>query len=83
LNATGNFNDITILVTVFSESVKETMQIADEIRDDMAGKKKNFYNFPFIDLAGAGPILTAPERKGEITYCGLTFRIPMKYESNS
>ena len=83
LGAAGNFNDIMISVTVFSEKVKETMQIADEIRDDMASAKKSFYNFPFIDLAGVGPILTAPERKGEITYCALTFRIPFKYEANS
>lgn len=83
LGAAGNFNDIIISITVFSESVKETMQIADEIRDDIAGNKKGFYNFAFIDLAGVGPILTAPERKGEITYCALTFRIPLKYETNS
>jgi hypothetical protein len=83
LGGSGNMNMIPVNVTVFSEKVKETLQIAGEIRDKFASNKKNFYNFNFIDIAGMSPVLPAENRKGEVTYCTVKLRIPLKYETNT
>lgn len=83
LGAGGNFNDITISITVFAKDADVVMDLIDEMRDDFSSNKKSFYNFGYIDLSGVGPMLTTPDRKGEIVQCAADFRIPIKYEDNA
>jgi len=80
LGATLIRTDILISLVVYAKKKDTVMEIWQACRDRVLSKKKGYFHFSFITLAGAGPMELSAERNNKVLQKNQDFRIPFEYE---